>query len=135
MRRDDESFLADFDRIGEMTRAELVEFKGVVMGRLASINDQIDKAESAVGAGLPVDADWLRRLRSAKRLHGCADQKVGVQLASLRLREKEARKANRDAKNESDAREFLCAARLVLDKATYLRVWDAVYAMRGQEAR
>lgn len=108
-----------------MDRDELLTLKAQIDDEMASIRSQIEKARAHQKlTGEYAHPDWYRRANDALRHRGRESQRIQIRMAKLRAE----RHAELQSQNPSDAEAFVRAARLILDRETYLRIWAEVNA-------
>jgi len=101
-------------------RQRLLDEKVANDREIASIRTQLDDAIAASIRG----PEWARKATATLRRKSQRSQWIQAELGSLRRRIGSANRTPLDTKD--DALRFVQAARTVLDRETYLRIWALV---------
>ncbi len=111
------------ETVAEMNREEVLETLAEIDESILDIKNQIDRARQDMHEGVTVDQDWFRRLNVAKRYAANRRSICCTRLSTLNKEEKAANIAKSKELSNSNAEAFIAAAKTVLDKDTYLKIW------------
>jgi hypothetical protein len=132
-----EAFAAALAKGSESTlardRGELVVKKQKIDAECSKLRAELSAAKSlAFTTGVYAPREEFQAQQARISALASESQAIQAQLTRLRLEEKAANIAAARSSAEESERAFIEAARVVLDKATYMRVWAEVEARRAE---
>lgn len=129
VRRNDENW-RDIDPDALLTRSQWREAVETIDTVKASVVNQLQKAQVDAKHGLDVDGYWVadaqRVLSHINSLRG----RIYSRLPDIKRQEAEKDLKERSAQQSNEYKLFIEAAKIVLDRETYLSIWQQATIMK-----
>lgn len=107
----------------DMTLDELQSETDKLAESIASIKAQIETSRARKEKGMPTDYEWMGRARAALKFKGVEHQKM---LRLVKNRKVETARKHKEEEDKRRERLFIEACKEMLDKETYLTIWNRV---------